>query len=280
MTRLPVPARWASVTATAVVAIVLAGCASAPEPDPTPKPFAKPTITIDSPSTMCGDGYSTPPIAPTSTLWLPADGAWFHTGLVGDATETTVAVFVHQSDMGFCGWYPYAQYLSQRGVRSIMVNLCGYGATLCALDAPVLSGGADAVLAAARWARSHGATRVVAVGASMGGTTTVLAASEDGKHQLDAVADLSGPISWLDADISTAGEHITIPSFFAVAPGDEVVSTTELESLAAEIHSPAPVLHLDGDGHGWDLLHSSTNRGAFNPLADQLAAFIQGTPAG
>ncbi|MEO6532131.1 MAG: hypothetical protein ABIO06_01000 [Pseudolysinimonas sp.] len=274
-------ARWARLVTATLVSTVLAGCASAPEPDPTPKPFAKPTIKIDSPAKLCGDGYSTPPIAPTSTLWLPADGAWFHSGVVGDTSETTVAVFVHQSDMGFCGWYPYAQYLSRHGVRSIMLNLCGYGATLCALDAPVIHGGADAVLVAARWARSHGATRVVAVGASMGGTTTVLAASEDGKHQLDAVADLSGPVNYLDAEISTVGEHITIPSFFAVAPGDDVVSTTEMESLASEIHhSPAPILHLDGDGHGWDLLHSSTNRGAFNPLADQLAAFIQGSPAG
>ena len=262
-----------------LVAVALAACSATPEADPTPTPFAKPTITIDSPSTMCGDGYSTPPIAPTSTLWLPADGAWFHTGIVGDASETTVAVFVHQSDTGFCGWYPYAQYLTQHGVRSIMINLCGYGATLCAPDALVLTGGADAVLVAARWARRHGATRVVAVGASMGGTTTVLAASKDRKHQLDAVADLSGPISWLDADISTAGQHISIPSFFAVAPGDEVVSTTEMEDLAGQIHSPPPILHLDGSGHGWDLLHGA-NRGAFNPLADQLTAFIQGAPAG
>ena len=94
------------------------------------------------------------------------------------------------------------------------------------------------------------------------------------------MADLSGPMNYLDAEIYTAGKHITIPSFFAVAPGDDVVSATELESLAGDIHSPAPILHLDGDGHGWDLLHSSTNRGAFNPLADQLVAFIQGTPAG
>jgi len=266
-------------TATTIVAVLLAGCTSAPEPDPTPKPLAKPALALDPPSTRCGDGYSTPPITATSALWLPTDGTWFDSGLVGDGSETTVAVFVHQVDLGYCGWYPYAQYLAKRGVRSILLNLCGYEETLCDPDADVLSSGADAVLAAARWARAHGATRVVAVGASMGGTTTVLAASEDDKHRLDAVADLSGPLSYLDADISNAGGSIAIPSFFAVAPSDQVVSTGAMESLAGEISSPAPILHLDGRGHGWAMLYGA-NRGDFNALADQLATFIQGVPAG
>jgi len=278
MSRPTAHARWASVAAAAIMTIVLAGCASAPEAEPTEKPITKPTVAIDSPATMCGDGYTTPPIAPTSTLWLHADGSWFHSGLVGDATDTTVAVFVHQADLGFCGWYPYAQYLAKGGVRSIMLNLCGFGVTLCPPDALVLSDGADAVLTAARWARAHGATRVVVVGASMGGTTAVLAASEDRKHQLDAVADLSGPLVYLDANITHAGDSITIPSFFAVDPDDQVVSTGQMQSLADEIASPAPILHLDGSGHGWDLLHG-LDRGAFDPLADELASFIQGKPA-
>jgi dienelactone hydrolase len=163
-------------------------------------------------------------------------------------------------------------------VRSILLNLCGFGVTLCPPDALVLSDGADAVLTAARWARAHGATRVVVVGASMGGTTAVLAASEDRKHRLDAVADLSGPLIYLDANISHAGDSITIPSFFAVDPDDQVVSTFQMQSLAGEIASPAPILHLDGSGHGWDLLHG-LDRGGFNALADQLAAFIQGSPS-
>jgi pimeloyl-ACP methyl ester carboxylesterase len=279
--RLPTTrSRWAGLVAVAVAAVVLAGCASTPAADPPPKPLAKPTMTIDSPAALCGDGYTTAPVAPTSTQWLAADGAWFHTGIVGDSSQTTVAVFVHQSDTGFCGWYPYAQYLAKHGVRSVMLNLCGYGATLCPPDALVLRSGAHAVLAAARWARAQGATRVVAVGASMGGTTTVLAASEDSKHQLDAVADLSGPIRYLDADTSTAASSIAIPSFFAVAPADQVVSITELQTLAAEIHSPEPIVHLDGAGHGWELLHDAGHRGSsFDALADELAAFIAGNRA-
>jgi len=225
MSRPTARARWARFAAAAITAIVLAGCASAPDADPSEKPIPKPTVAIDSPATMCGDGYTTPPIAPSSTLWLPADGSWFHSGLVGDASDTTVAVFVHQADLGFCGWYPYAQYLAKRGVRSIMLNLCGFGVTLCPPDALVLSDGADAVLTAARWARAHGATRVVVVGASMGGTTAVLAASEDRKHQLDAVADLSGPLVYLDANITHAGDSISIPSFFAVRRLTSVSST-------------------------------------------------------
>jgi dienelactone hydrolase len=269
-----------AVVAAAVVATGLSGCSAAPSaPDADAGPFAKPTIAIDSPAVTCGDALTVAPLAPSSTLWLKADGYWFDSGLVGSQTDTTVAVFVHQVDTGFCGWWPYAQYLAKHGVRSILLNLCGYGATVCATDALVLRSGAHAVFAAARWARTHGATRVVAVGASMGGTTVVLAASEDSRHELDAMADLSGPILYLDADTSSAAKKISIPSFFAVAPVDQVVSVSQMEALAGGIRSPKPIEHFDGSGHGWDLLHNGGSGSQyFDPLAEQLAAFIQGTP--
>jgi fermentation-respiration switch protein FrsA (DUF1100 family) len=271
--------RWVGLVTASAIALALAGCSSPHEEDSSPKPIPEPTMAIDSPEEMCGVGYTTPPVAPSSTLWLRADGAWFHSGLVGTQTDTTVAVFVHQSNLGFCGWFPYAQYLAKHGVRSILLNLCGFGVTLCPTSTPVMESGAQAVLAAARWARADGATRVVAVGASMGGTVTVLAASEDSDHQLDALADLSGPIIYLDANTTFAASTITVASFFAVAPSDRVVSVYQMETLAGEISSPTPILHLDGDGHGWGLLHNADSAGPFfDPLAEQLASFIEGTP--
>jgi dienelactone hydrolase len=140
-----------------------------------------------------------------------------------------------------------------------------------------MQSGADAVLAAAEWARAHGADRVVVVGASMGGTVSVLAASQDSDHQLDAMADLSGPIIYLDANTTGAGSDISTASFFAVAPSDNVVSVFQIQNLASGISSPTPILHLDAVGHGWSLLSDSVTADPyFNTLADQLASFIEG----
>ena len=258
------------------VAVALSACAAGgtAKPTPTTTALVKPSYLPAPPSADCEDGVTKAP--PSSTLWIGADGAWFHAGLVGPDTDTTVAVLVHQSNLGYCGWWKYAAYLSEHGVRTVLLNLCGYGATVCPDDEPLMASGAQAVLAAAQWARAHGATRVVTLGASMGGTAVVLAASEDKGHALDAVADLSGPIVYEDAVTTGAGSTITIASFFAVDPNDEVVGGGQLEGLASEIKGPTPILHLDGSGHGWDLL---TVLNQFNPLAAQLADFIQGTPA-
>jgi dienelactone hydrolase len=232
-----------------------------------------PTKLPPAPTAVCGTGLTPPP--PSSSLWLGAKGAWFNAALVGPIGSPTVAVLVHQADRDFCGWWPYAQDLAQHGVRSLLIDLCGYGETRCPPNEPVIGSGASAVLVAATWARAHGATRVVVVGASMGGTTAVLAASTDKGHLLDAVADLSGPIDYLDAHTSNAGRTIRIPSFFAVDPADSVVAPIELQDLANEIKTPKPILHFDGHGHGWDQLSDPLSDDPFDLLADQLTTFIQ-----
>jgi pimeloyl-ACP methyl ester carboxylesterase len=264
-----------------LVALAVAGCTATSAPTHTHAhtvvPVAEPTKLPFSPALVCGGG-TTPTLA-SSSLWLSADGAWFDTGLVGPVDSTTVAVFVHQSDRDYCGWWTYVQYLAQHGVRSVLLDLCGFGQTVCPAREPVLGSGATAVLVAAQWAKAHGATRVVAVGASMGGTATILAASRDKGHILNAVADLSGPIAYLDVDDTNAGHKIRIASFFATDPDDELVGPGEIEGLASQIKSPKPIEHLDGTGHGWALLSDPLSEAPFDPLADELLAFIQGVPA-
>ncbi|MCD5346721.1 S9 family peptidase [Agromyces sp. S2-1-8] len=220
------------------------------------------------PSEQCGDTG-----VESSAMLLPVGEALFDVGVAGSGTTT--AIFAHQRNQDECGFWPYASSLAEQGVQVLLVNNCGYGATECPSGANhVVDDGADALLAAADWAREHGAERVVVIGASMGGTAAVVAGGRDGDAAvLDGVADLSGPISFRGYDSMDDAPALAAPLFLAVAPDDSTVSVDELQQLADASASDDVTIVGDGVGHGWAMLTTGT---AFNEFADRLTAFVTG----
>ena len=106
----------------------------------------------------------------------------------------TVMVLLHQTGtLGLCGWGRFATEAAASGVRSLAVDLCGYGGSECA-DGEGTPAEQQVDLAAAHARAEMGADRVVLVGASMGGSRTVMAVA--GGADVDAWADLSGPSTW------------------------------------------------------------------------------------
>lgn len=240
---------------------MLGACTTAPDASvPPPK----------TPSEACLGGGS----HESSSTWVETDDGTFDVGIVGEPDASTTAIFVHQMDANACGWFLYAADLAAQGVRSMLVNLCGSGETECSKSS-LTDTGADAVLAAAERAVADGATRVVLVGASIGGTTVIKAAIRGASTgDLDGVADLSGPIVADGTDLRAVADAITVPVFLAVSPDDPVVSPEEMTGLADATSSDTITLIVDGAGHGWDMLGSPGGRAG--TVGEQLADFIVG----
>lgn len=243
----------------ALAALLLAGCTSSP-----PVPTADP---VRSPADAC----NTPSLGDTG-LWIEADGDRFEAGVVGEGS--TVAVLVHQSGANYCGWSRFVDVLSEHGIRSILLNLCGSGLTECASEEHLVETGAAAVVGAATWARANGANRVVIVGASLGGAVAIAAAGSENGTPIDAVADLSGPIEFEGTSTLDYAPGVKVPLFLAVSQTDVVVSVAQFENLAALTASPSVAVYPDGVGHGWDMLFDRTL--APSALSVDLVEFIQG----
>jgi pimeloyl-ACP methyl ester carboxylesterase len=129
----------------------------------------------------------------------PVSGVIFGSG-------TTGVVLANQSDGDLCQWQPYALELAGQGYRTAVFNYTGQ-------DSP------PDVLAAIDALRAKGAQKVFLIGASMGGTAVLDAASQT-QPPVAGVVDLSGPESYAGANALTAVQKLTVPVLFIAGQYD------------------------------------------------------------
>lgn len=259
--------RIGAVTTILGAALALAGCSGDDEPEGT-SGGASPSGTTSAASSQ----------APSQAPWQALDGPLGRCGPqpadVADAgftptvlddpevgkvsavtagTGPTVAVLLHQTDgNGLCGWLPYAADLvAEPGVQVLAIDLCGYAESECRGDR---SGPrqVDAVGVAVREARTRlQATRVVVVGASMGGSVALMTATT--REEVDAAVDLSGPVDWDGMDLVDEGRALRVPVLVAMAEAEgeeQVVGSRTIAGNAPDGSRFEPA----ESGHGYDLV--------------------------
>ena len=181
----------------------------------------------------------------------------------------TAAVLLHQTDgNGLCGFLFYADYLAERGIKIAAMDLCGYGQSTCT-DLAVSDDPAAQVKAVTDVVRADGATRVVLVGASMGGTTAVHAAEAT---DADAIVDLSGPAEFNSMTVSADAPNVTMPALFAFSHADQADLDAVRRQLKAMPSKNKTFLTYDS-GHGYELLHQEMTD--FTPLAGRVLKLIK-----
>jgi dienelactone hydrolase len=146
------------------------------------------------------------------TVRFGAAGATNLVGVVVGSGKTGV-VLAHQYRNNRCQWGDYARELAQAGYRALIFDFAGSG----------LSTGSDAndaaVVAAVGYLRAQGVNTVALIGASMGGTA-VLAAATQVAPPVAGVVSLSGPARFQGVDAAQAVKHLAVPVLFAVCAGD------------------------------------------------------------
>ena len=201
------------------------------------------------------------PVKPGATQTLSLDGVERGRGSVG-------VVLAHMLGSDQNAWSPIVGDLVDAGFHVLTFDFRGHG----------LSGGnrdpshADLDLAGAiAKLRALGATRLLVVGASMGGTAALRVAAEE---NLAGVVSISGPAQIGTLDAAGAVGHLRCPSLFIVARGDDIRYTRAARSLYAAAVGQKTLRVVDGaSAHGTDLLIdmnvSSTVKGL---IMDFLAA--------
>ena len=218
-------------------ALALTACGGADKPAGDAAPAPTTAAPAPAPGADCeGDTEGGTPVrfGPGETL-----------GGVSFGSGAKAVVLIHQVSSSLCQWAPYAK------------ELAGAGYLALAIDAPrthssrnATVNNAEAVAEAAAHLRATGATGVVLLGASMGGTA-VLAAAVQAAPPVNGVIALSPPTYFDGTDALALMPKLAVPALIAAGDGDgQFASNAEKLSGAIPAGQDSELLILNSGGHG------------------------------
>jgi pimeloyl-ACP methyl ester carboxylesterase len=161
-------------------------------------------------------------------------------------------VLAHQINNDLCQWLPYARVLAKRGYRVLAFDFEGLGASGPSPGSgdPPLD---QNVAAAAEVLRDRGASKVVLMGGSLGGTAVVTAAAEV-RPPVAGVICLSGPSEFYGMDAVEAASRLTVPVLFLVGAQDRGFPHSAREMYAATKVRDRKLVVTPNPYHGVELL--------------------------
>jgi alpha/beta superfamily hydrolase len=145
------------------------------------------------------------------------------------------------------GWYTPAREFARAGYMGLAFNFRGYGSS----DGPkAIEKATSDVQAAMAELKERGARDVVLVGASMGGTASIIAAEN---QEPLAVVAISAPTTFMGLDAQLVSTRIQRPVMLMASRGDEQAFEA-LEVLERALPNPEETRIYEGNAHGTALL--------------------------
>jgi dienelactone hydrolase len=205
----------------------------------------------------CDGGVSPGSVAGSREItFTSSDGVTLSGRVFGPQEGTTGVVLAHMFPSDQSAWFDFATRLGERGYRVLTFNFRGYcpgGDAGCSQGEKAISAIWQDVEGAVAALRDEGATQIGLVGASMGGTASLVAASREGQD-IDAVVTLSAPtgIEGLEATPEVLAQ-VTAAKLF-LAGHEDTTAAQAVDTFYAETLQPKrPVILTTGD-HGTDIL--------------------------
>ncbi len=185
---------------------------------------------------------------------LKLTGKLFGQGRVG-------VVLAHMYPADATSWYPAARKIAAAGYMALAFNFRGYGGSEGQKVIPKTPADIDA---ARRFLKSRGARQFAFVGASMGGTASIVAAETQNPM---AVVSISAPLRFLGLDAVPSTTHVNRPVLIMAAKDDPSGAFDALQQLSRDLPNPVTKVY-SGDAHGTDLLEARP--GAVDEILDFL----------
>jgi dienelactone hydrolase len=204
----------------------------------------------------CGDSPTGSTRGSREITFTSSDGITLSGRLFGPADGSAGVVLAHMYPSDQSAWFDFASRLGERGYRVLTFDFRGYcpgGEAGCSEGEKTISAIWEDVEGAVTALRDEGVSRVGLVGASMGGTASLVAASQEGQD-IDALVTLSAPTSF-EGLVATPEvlARVTAAKLF-LAGHEDTTAAQAVDTLYAETLQPKrPVILTTGD-HGTDIL--------------------------
>jgi len=225
----------------AIAVLLLAGCGG----DDGGATTAAPSPTGPVPGAACPGMAETAGVKPVR---FGVDGATNLAGLIGGSGNVGV-VLAHQAEADLCQWILGFNELIGKGYKVLAFDFHGHGSS----ESSEVGFDED-VVAAAATLRSDGATSIVLVGASMGGTFSI-AATPKITPPVAGVVSVSAPLAYGGVSAQQEAPKIAVPALYLANEDDGLFGDAAAEFKAASTASPdAQVLVTSGAIHGVPLV--------------------------
>ena len=247
---MPTPIRRSAIPTIAVVALVLAACGA---------------------TTPLGSTEGSKEITFRSTDGVKLDGRLF-----GPDKGSAGVVLAHMFPADQSAWYFFADRLGDLGYRVLTFDFRGYcpgGDAGCSEGEKNIPAIWQDVEGAAAALRSKGVTRLALVGASMGGTASLIVAAKQGRD-IDAVITLSAPPTFegLDAGPDVLAE-VSAAKLFIAGNGD-ISAAQAVDAFYGQSLQPKRPVILTTDDHGTDILSGNQAGIVSTEMINWLARYL------
>ncbi|HET9723109.1 MAG TPA: alpha/beta fold hydrolase [Actinomycetota bacterium] len=214
------------------------------------------------------------PVGSEAVTFDSADGVALEGRLFGRGAVGVVLSHMRPSDQ--TSWWDFAQDLVDEGYLVLTYDFRGYcpGAVGgCSQGERDLGEIWRDVVGAVDFIRSRGATQVALIGASMGGTASLVAAAEDGVDA-DVVVTLSAPASFEGMDLTPEVLTKVMAAKLFIAGNGDGSAPDDAQTLYASSPPPKRVEILTTDDHGTDILDGNQSGRARNLILTYLEQYL------
>ena len=225
--------------------------------------------------TACG-GEAAPSTGSRAITFESTDGVKLAGRLFGPEEGSAGVVLAHMSPSDQRAWFDFAERLARDGYRVLTFDFRGYcpgGDGGCSEGERDVTNIPKDVEGAIAELRRRGVTKVGLVGASMGGTASLIVAADEGRD-VGAIVTLSAPTAFegLDANAGVLAE-ITAAKLF-IAGFEDISAAKAVDTLYAQTLQPKrPVLLTTGD-HGTDILTGNQAGRAADEVVNWLERYV------
>ena len=202
----------------------------------------------------CGSEPVPTPSGSRAISFESEDGLRLAGRLFGEGNEGIVLAHMFPADQ--TSWFAFADRLASRGYRVLTFDFRGYcpgGEGGCSEGDKLTYDDWRDVLGAIEAIRDEGAVRVGLIGASMGGTASLLAASHP-EVDVDVVITLSAPVSFQGLDVTPEVLSQVSAAKLFLAGHEDASAAESAQLLYDESIQPKKVQILTTGDHGTDIL--------------------------
>lgn len=210
--------------------------------------FAASACSSGSDTPNSRDFTAVPPSSEAVSVGIVSTGEQVLNGWLFGGDNEPVVILSHMKPSDQTAWAPFAELLAENGYAALTYDFRGYGISPGNQDSDLLDEDLTAVV---EYMKARGRQQIFLVGASMGGTASIVVAAQE---DVKAAVAISAPSEFEGLRAADAIEGVSEPLLLLVAADDTAAVVSRDELLERAPASTPSETYPDGE-HGTDLVN-------------------------